>query len=269
MIFEEFEFASCYRALGSSFNAYIDTNTLFSDPAAPHETNSPSRPTECLLVIDSGHSHTTITPLIHGRPIHPAIRRLNVGGKHLTNYLAELISLRHFSLMDEPYTTAQIKEDCCFVSQSFKTDLEATWKGTKTPSPIVVDYVLPDYDRVHRGFTRPHDASYAAKMERLGVKQPTDPLAVREEVFPLGNERFVVPELLFNPGDIGIPEDGIPETVMQSLAAVPEALWQGLLGNVLLVGGNTLLEGFVERFEAGLRTLAPAECVVRIKRAEE
>ncbi|GAB7351486.1 hypothetical protein MBLNU459_g2137t1 [Dothideomycetes sp. NU459] len=295
MVFEQFEFAACYRALGPALNAYADVAALFSDPVSPPAAaaaaaaaDTPLRPAECLLVVDSGHSHTTVTPLIHGRPIHPAVRRLNVGGKHLTNYLAELISLRHFSLMDEPYTTAQIKEDCCFVSSDFAADLDATWKAGKrdrhsrsrscsrsrsrSRSPIVVDYVLPDYDRLHRGFTRPHDASHAAKMDRLGLRQPAadDPLlAAREEVFPLANERFVVPELLFNPGDIGIPESGIPDTVMQSLAAVPDALWQPLLGNVLLVGGNTLLPGFVERVEAGLRMLAPAECVVRVRRAED
>jgi actin-related protein 6 len=33
-------------------------------------------------------------------------------------------------------------------------------------------------------------------------------------------ERFCVPELLFNPGDIGIDQAGMPECVHQTLAAL-------------------------------------------------
>ncbi|KAI5197369.1 actin-related protein-like protein 6 [Aureobasidium subglaciale] len=264
MVFEHFDFAAVYRTLGSSLNAYNDTRSLFGDPpAAPAEHVQPA---DALLVIDSGHSHTTVTPLLAGRPIHPAVRRLDIGGKHLSNYLAELISLRHFSLIDEPHIVSQIKEDACYLSSDFSADLDAAKK--KDPS-IVVDYVLPDYERHHRGFTRPHDASYKAKMERLGVRQPDDPLSTREEVFPLGNERFVVPEMLFTPSDIAMPQAGIAETLMQSLAVLPELLWQPMLANILLVGGNTLIPGFVERVENGVRMLAPEDMVVRVRRAKD
>lgn len=276
IIFEEFEFASAYRTIAPSLNAYIDTAALFNDP--PASSTSSILPAECLLVVDSGHSHTTITPLLNGRPINSAIKRISVGGKHLSNYLAELISLRHFSLIDEPYIVHQIKEDCCFVSHDFNRDLESTWKGgladdvtrrTHLDNSIVVDYVLPDYERHHRGFMRAVDKSHAAKMARLGVRPPADPAATREEVFPLGNERFVIPELLFNPSDIGMSESGIPATVMQCLEALPKAFWQPLLGNVMLVGGNSLIKGFVDRVEAELTMLAPADMVVRVMRPDE
>ena len=117
--------------------------------------------------------------------------------------------------------------------------------------------------------TRPHDPSHRAKLERLGVKQTSDPLQTREEVFPLSNERFVVPELLFNPSDVAMPQSGIPGTIMQSLSTLPKLLWQPFLANILLVGGNTLFPGFVERVEEGVRMLAPADMVVRVRRAEE
>lgn len=274
IVFEEFEFASAYRTIAPELNAYTDTRNLFGDP--PMQQNASISPAECLLLIDSGHSHTTITPILHGRPINSASKRITIGGKHMSNYLAELISLRHFSLIDEPYIVDQIKEDCCFVSQDFSTDLGNTWKGgigdegrNHIDPTIVVDYVLPDYERYHRGFMRPHDDSQAAKLERLGIRPQTDPTTVKEEVFPLGNERFVVPELLFNPNDIGMRESGIPGTIMQCLEIIPKPLWQPLLANVMVVGGNTLIKGFVERLEAALRMLVPADIVVRVKRAED
>ena len=282
-------------------NAWNDTASLFGDSLEAGLASS-ILPTEIMLLIDSGHSHTTITPLIYGRPIQSAIRRLSIGGKHLSNYLADLISLRHFSLIDEPHIISQIKADTCFVSSDFSTDLASTWQQQQSAkstahrdqhSAIVVDYVLPDYENLHRGYMRPHDSSHAAKMARLGVATTTGnknnksgstssieqsaQTTAKEEVFPLGNERFVVPELLFNPSDIGMPESGIPETVMQCLesggagggassASLPRVLWQGFLGNVVVVGGCSLIPGFVERVEEGIRRLAPEEMVVRVRK---
>ena len=69
----------------------------------------------------------------------------------------------------------------------------------------------------------------------------------REDVLPLGNERFTVPELLFTPTDVGLREEGIPGTVMQSLRLLPEGLWPAMLANVVVVGGNVGFAGFMER----------------------
>jgi len=270
IIFEEYQFASLYRCLGSTLAAWNDNAALFSD-AVPLT----SLPTEIMLQIDSGHSHTNIVPVFRGRALQSAIRRIDMGGKHLSNYLAELLSLRHFSLIDEPYIVSQIKEDACFVSLDFDRDLERTWKGglgDRRPidKEIVKDYVLPDYEKLHRGYLREHDASHAAKMARLGVANANeDGEKEREEAFPLANERFVVPELLFNPRDVGLQQSGIADTVMESLEALPRPMWQGFLGNIVLVGGCTLLPGFVERVESGIRILAPAEMEVRVRRPED
>ena len=86
---------------------------------------------ECLLVIDSGYSHTTITPIFEGRAIQRAIRRLDFGGKHLTNLLKETISVRYFDLHQDTKIVNDIKEDTCFVSRDLKIDMEKTWKGNK------------------------------------------------------------------------------------------------------------------------------------------
>ncbi|KAF2144922.1 uncharacterized protein K452DRAFT_316067, partial [Aplosporella prunicola CBS 121167] len=267
MIFEEFEFASYYRTLGPSLNAYNDIRALFSDPPPSPSAQSGFRdPAQCLLVIDSGYSHTTITPLYMGQPFQSAIRRLTVGGKFMTNYLKELISLRAYNFMDETHLVNEIKEDVCFVSNDFARDLDRTWKGNgkAIDTNIVVDYILPDYTERQRGFARPHDPSAAAKAKRLGLTA-----GPKEDLLPLGNERFAVPELLFNPSDIGMQEAGLPETVMQSLRALPEELWLGMLANVMVVGGNALIPGFVERLEAELRRISPAEYPLRVGRPED
>ena len=51
-------------------------------------------------------------------------KRLDVGGKLLTNQLKELVSFRQWNMMDETYIMNQVKESCCFVSSNYKQDIE-------------------------------------------------------------------------------------------------------------------------------------------------
>lgn len=262
MVFEEFEFATYYRSIGTDYsrfmhlilgqtdktigpalNAYNDIPSLFDAQAEP---DTSLLPPECLLLIDTSYSHSTITPLYNGRPLHPALRRLAVGGKLLTNYLKELSSIRHYDMLEETYVMNEIKEAVSFVSPSFKSDLERTWKGglndrRELDPTIVLDYVLPNYDYNVLGFARPHDPVKARKK----VLQPPD--GPREDIIVMGNERFAVPELLFTPSDIGLQEAGLPGAIMQSLSVLPPALQAGMLANVVVVGGNSLISGFMER----------------------
>ena len=236
--------------VGASLNAYNDIASLVGDH--PHKTGVSVLPVECLLVIDSGFSHSTVTPLYNSRPIHQAIRRLDIGGKFLTNYMKEIVSIRHMDMTAETYLMNQIKEDVCYVSHDFKTDLERTWNQTSGPGRKshgdrgpAIDYVLPDYITHMKGFARPHDPSLVAKRNKYGAV--LGPEGVMEHIMTLGNERFAVPELLFNPSDAGMKEAGLPETVMHSLSGLPPGLWPAMLSNVLVVGGNANMEGFTER----------------------
>lgn len=235
-------------------------------------TNLSALPQECVLVIDTSYSDTTILPLYNGKVLQSAVRRLTVGGKLLTNYMKELSSLRHYNMMEETYLLNEIKEAVSYVtssSQHYAKDLERTWKGRsgdrrELDSSIVVDYVLPDYENAIHGHARPHDP--AKSRMRRGMQPMQGP---REDLLPLGNERFAVPELLFKPSDIGIQESGIPGAVMESLSVLPEALRVGLLANVVVVGGNSLIEGFVARLEAELRVLVPSDFLLNVRQAED
>ena len=227
---------------------------------------------ECLLVIDTSYSDTTILPLYNGKLLQSAVRRLTVGGKLLTNYMKELSSLRHYNMMEETYLLNEIKEAVSYVTpnpQQYAKDLERTWKGRmgdrrELDNSIVLDYVLPDYENAIHGHARPHDP--AKSRVRRGLQPLQGP---REDLLPLGNERFAVPELMFNPSDIGIQEPGIPAAVMECLSVLPELLRIGLLANIVVVGGNSLIEGFMERLETELRTLVPADYPLIISQAED
>lgn len=263
-------------------------------------------PLECLLVIDSGYSHTTITPLYNGAPIQRAICRIDLGGKHLTNLLKEVVSLRYFDLHQDTKIVNDIKEDVCFVSANYKADMELTWKrnvarkrktAQKTPNPVqvednldnemdvdeplssypsvpdqnpnaLVDYVLPDGFRVPHGFSRPHDPA-SQKRKKQQPENPSTDGADDEISMTLGSECFTIPEVLFTPSDIGSRQPGIAETVMQSLSILPLALQATLLANILVVGGNARMRGFVERIQDEVRMMAPVEYEVKVRSMED
>lgn len=249
-------------------NAYNDVQADFysAQPCFPADTLSPA---EVMLVVDSGYSHTTVTPLLQGKPIQAAIRRLDVGGKLLTNYLTRLVSLRKFDMTNEPYTMNLVKEEACYISENFKADLELMWKGTMGErregytkgAGIVKDYLLPDYQNITKGKLRDYDPTGALKQKKLEAGEEVDPDG---DVMFLRNERFTVPEVLFNPMDIGLRQPGLAQVVMQSLSVVPVGLWPGLLANIVVVGGNAKISGFWQRLKSEIVALAPPVPIVRV-----
>ncbi|KHO01564.1 beta-lactamase family protein [Metarhizium album ARSEF 1941] len=267
VVFEEYGFASYYRGINSTFNAYHDVQNLFRTPKeTPTAANVPA---EVMLVVDSGYSHTTVSPLLRGQPLHSAVRRLDVGGKLLTNYLARLLSLRHFDMRNETCIVNEMKEAACYVTLDFKSDLEKTWKGTrgeKRPSyvsgaGIVKDYVLPDFHTRTRGSMRDYDPTRHTRARKLAAAGQTD-----EDVLTLRNERFAVPELIFNPLDMGMRQPGLADLIQQSIQQLPLGLWPGLLANIVVVGGNTLFDGFIQRLQKEVVQRVPDDCVVRVAR---
>ncbi|KAH8598895.1 actin family [Bisporella sp. PMI_857] len=272
MVFEEFGFASYLRAPAPIFSAYNDIPSHFFK-APPRDATKPLLPAEIILLIDSGYSHTTITPLLQGRPLQSAIRRLDIGGKLMTNYLTRLISLRQYDMRNDIHLVNEIKEATVYVSRDFKADMEATWKGPKgdrreiyeTAGGIAKDYVLPDYHKSSKGYVRDHDPTNTGKLKKMQTGKPAD---AAEDILTLRSERFAVPELLFNPSDIGMRQSGIAQLVMESLSCLPFGLWPGFLANILVVGGNANIEGFIWRLQVEIRALAPAECYVRVGKPE-
>lgn len=252
---------------GPTFNAYHDIQSIFGTPRdAPVIANAPA---EVVLVIDSGYSHTTVTPVLAGRPLQSAIRRVDVGGKLLTNYLARLLSLRHFDMRNETYIVNEMKEAACFVSTDFKGDMEKCWKGTRgerrpdylSGGGIAKDYILPDFHSRSKGVLSDYDPARHSKARRM-----TSGTAVDEDALTLRNERFAIPEIVFNPSDMGMRQPGLPALVRQSLESLPIGLWPGLLANIVVVGGNTKFDGFIQRLQKELVQLFPDECVVRVAR---
>ncbi|KAM7298367.1 actin-related protein 6 [Ixodes scapularis] len=195
------------------------------------------------LVVDTGFSFTHLAPYLKGRLCKAGVARINLGGKALTNHLKDLVSYRQLHVMDETYVMNQVKEDACFVSTKFWEDMDIARKHGRE-NTVARDYVLPDYTVIKRGYVRPLE-------ETTG--RPKD----NEQMIRLNNERFMVPELLFHPSDIGIDEMGIPEALLHVVSGLPKDVGPHMLKNVLLTGGNACFPDFGERVYKELRSLCP------------
>ncbi|CAG8441060.1 6959_t:CDS:10 [Diversispora eburnea] len=250
IVFEAYEFQSYFRTIAPWLCIQNDTTNLYND------INSSAKP-DCVLVVDSGYSFTHIIPFVMNRPVLPAIRRINIGD-YLLNYF---INCRYWDMMDQTYVMNEVKESCCYVSQNFLGDLETCRRNTRNNS-ILREYVLPDFSRNSQGYIR------EKKCKEESYDQSD------EQVLYMNNERFTVPEILFNPSDIGMKQAGIPEVIVESINAVLPEMFpfsvnevdlQGLFySNIVLVGGNSLFSGYKSRIEKDLRILAPTDFEIRV-----
>ncbi|CAK9780965.1 unnamed protein product [Cutaneotrichosporon oleaginosum] len=95
MVFEEWEFATA---------SLVPYGGMFSD-----ETDVPP---ECMVVVDVGYSYSHIVPIRGGEIVWEHVKRIDVGGKLLTNHLKHLISFRQWNMLDQTYVVNAVREAC-------------------------------------------------------------------------------------------------------------------------------------------------------------
>lgn len=244
LIFEEFQFKSCFRRSAPDLCAIRA------------QLDNPDNP--CCLVVDSGFAFTHVVPYYDGKCLFDKVQRLDLGGKHLTSQYKELISYRQLDVMEETNVINQLKEDVSFVSLDFLKDLDL---GKKPDTSIhSLEYTLPDFSTNFRGQMRVPELNVSQRRKGDFGKEAKD-----SQTLFLSNERFTVPELLFNPSDIGLNQAGIPECVYNSINTSNLELHTALYSNIVLMGGNACIPNFEERFLMELRSRAPVEYYSSIK----
>lgn len=228
IFFEEYDCCALAKTTTADLCAFNYTNTQEDTPL-------------CCLVIDLGYSFSHIVPIVKGKKVLTAVRRIDIGGKLLTNHFKEIISYRQINVMDESYVINQVKEDSCFVSRDFYSDMRTAQKPT-SENPIVREYVLPDYTTIKRGF-----------LQAAGTAKKND----EYQILRLNNERFAVPELFFHPSDIGINQMGISEAVINSINSCPKETRPHLYANIVVIGGSAKFPGMQARLQKDIRSMAP------------
>lgn len=168
------------------------------------------------VVIDTGDGVSHIVPVYEGFSPKHLIRRLDVAGRHITQYLIKLLLLRGyaFNRTADFETARQIKEKHCYVA--YEPAVEQ--KLAEETTILEESYELPDGRIIH-----------------------------------LGRERFEAPEALFHPSRIDVEGPGLSDMIFDMCMKADIDLRTEFFKNIVLSGGSSMYPGLPSRLEKDLR----------------
>eukprot|EP00900_Chrysochromulina_parva_P021842 jgi/Chrpa1/4291/Chrysochromulina_OHIO_Genome00014303-RA len=170
------------------------------------------------VVVDSGDGVTHIVPVYEGFALPQSIRRLDIAGRHLTEYMIKLLQLRGytFNRSADFELVREIKEKVCYVGY----DLALEKKLALETTTVVQTFTLPD-----------------------------------GRVLKVGPERFEAPEALFQPTMIDVESKGLAELVFDCIQSCDMSTRPDLYKHIVLSGGSTMYPGLPSRLEKEVRKL--------------
>ena len=179
------------------------------------------------VVLDVGDGVTHACPVYDGYSIREATRRVDFGGRDVTEYL-QLLMRQHGNYLDtsaEFDICREIKEDLCHVAESaLRRDDPSLEAGTAKSK-----FRMPDGAEI-----------------------------------TLGAELKAAPELLFDPTLNGHECSSVVQTLVDSIRRTDVDLRTKLFESVFLAGGTTLLPKFCERFLTETAKATPWHCRVKL-----
>lgn len=144
------------------------------------------------------------------------------------------------------------------LTQWMMTLLKKQWYSFYTPAEIAsiyemketLCYVAEDFEKE------------LSKSSTVSFKMPYG------DIVDLKEERFLCPEVLFQPSICGSESMSVDEALVSSISACDEELVQTMMNNVIIAGGSTMFKGFQKRLErelaeygtfSGVKVTAPEE----------
>lgn len=171
------------------------------------------------IILESGDGVTQISTVRDGYKIENGSERINFGGSDVTDYLRTLFKKAgvFVNSSSEDAIFNEIKKSVC------QLNTNVTQKIYSLQKALVQD-------------------SKGGKIEEINYQLPDG------KNISIGSERFLAPELLFNPSLAGFEHPSLAELLEGVLSRIDIDLSKNISNLVYLSGGNTQLVGFVERF---------------------
>jgi len=204
--------------------------------AASWTSNKVSERTLTGTVIDSGDGVTHVIPVAEGYVIGSSIKSIPIAGRDITYFVQQLLRERN-ELGIPP-------EDSLRVAEAIKEQYS---------------YVCPDIVKEFKRYDQEPDKHFK---KYHGLHTVTN----RSYTVDVGFERFLAPEIFFNPeiasSDFLTP---LPEVVDSVIQSSPIDTRRGLYKNIVLSGGSTMFKDFGKRLGRDIKRLVDT----RVKRSEE
>ncbi|DAA76463.1 TPA_exp: Uncharacterized protein A8136_0777 [Trichophyton benhamiae CBS 112371] len=223
ILFEQFNIPALYTSIQAVLSLYASGRTTG-------------------IVLDSGDGVSHAVPVYEGFAMPSSIRRIDVAGRDVTEYLQLLLrkSGYVFHTSAEKEVVRMIKEKTGYVAMDpRKEEKEWSTNGGKADSKMA-EYVLPD----------------GHKLKDLMADRPTH--------VKIGVERFRAPEILFDPEIIGLEYPGVHQIVVDAINRTDMDLRKSLFANIVLSGGSTLCKGFGDRLLHEVQRLAVKDMRIKI-----
>jgi len=170
------------------------------------------------VVLDSGDGVTHVIPIAHNYLLHHQIKRLDIAGRHITNYLIKLLQIKGYAFNSTAdfEIVRELKEKYCFVSCDIDSDRklgqETTFYNSYTK--------LPDGRKIR-----------------------------------ISTEKYEAPEILFQPHLIQNEMPGVHEMLYNSINSCDIDVRKDLYKNIILSGASTMFPGYASRLDKELKNI--------------
>ncbi|OIS98499.1 actin-7 [Nicotiana attenuata] len=123
------------------------------------------------IVLNSGTSVSQTVPIYEGHALPHAISRLNLGGRHLTDYLVKILAESAF-----PFSS-YMKERTAYVALDFEQEIE---KAKNCSKSVEKGYELPDRQVINIGAVRFRCPEVLFQPSLVGMEDPT---GIHEKIY--------------------------------------------------------------------------------------